>query len=274
MTLNSEVAIGVRQTPQESLRSALSRLNEPIVSSKNVQRVVIKPSIYDPDLPGNTDVNVVRSVIQMFRSIGPISVVESDTLLRTTKEAFARCGYLDLESEGISLLNLSDSEMTPVKFAGNFFQNRKMPHILHDNIFLINVATLKAEPEICTVGAGIKNLFSLLPEIDKSIYHKSIDQVLIDLLEAYKPDLTVIDLTEVVIGSRTEGRTEKISGIVVGIDPVAVDSFCSSLLGVDPLKVDYLRIANSLGMGEALPDRILVRGTDHQKEELARILNK
>ncbi|MHA3963720.1 MAG: DUF362 domain-containing protein [Candidatus Thorarchaeota archaeon SMTZ1-45] len=270
----SEVAIGVRRNPHEALRTALSRLNEPLVPPRNVQRVVIKPSIYDPDLPGNTNVNVVRSVVHMFRSIGPICVVESDNPLRMAKDAFARCGYLELEDEGAELLNLSDSELTSIKFAGHFFQSRKMPGILHDNIFLINIATLKAEPEICTVGAGIKNLFGLLPELDKSIYHTSIDHVLMDLLDAYRPNLTVIDLTEVVIGSRTEGRTKQIGGVVVGLDPVAVDSFCSSLLGIDPLKVNYLRIATSLGMGEVLSDRILVRGTEHQKEELSRILNK
>jgi uncharacterized protein (DUF362 family) len=270
----SEVAIGLRRSPGEALRAALSKLSVPLVPQKVTKRVVIKPSIYDPNLPGNTDVNMVRAVIRMFSSLGPVSIVESDNPLRTTKDAFMRCGYADVENEHVELVNLSDADMIPITFSGHYFDDRKMPRILHDDAFLINVATLKAEPEICTVGAGIKNLFGLLPELDKSIYHPSIDSVLIDLLEAYRPNLTVIDLTDVVVGNREDGHSMHVGGVVVGTDPVAVDSYCSSLLGIDPMKIDHLRTAHTLGLGEALPDRITVRGTEHQIEELNQIFHK
>lgn len=274
MESRSEVAIGLRRSPGEALRTALSKLNLPIVPPTNTKRVVIKPSIYDPNLPGNTDANMVRAIIQMFSSLGPVSIVESDNPLRTTEDAFTRCGYGGFEDERVELVNLSDADMIPITFSGHYFQDRKMPRILHDDAFLINVATLKAEPEICTVGAGIKNLFGLLPELNKSVYHESIDSVLMDLLEVYRPNLTVIDLTDVVIGNREDGHTKHVGGVVVGIDPVAVDSFCSSLLGLDPMKIDYLRTAHTLGMGEALLDRITVRGTTHQIEELGRLFRK
>ncbi|MHA2356102.1 MAG: hypothetical protein ACXADC_13055, partial [Candidatus Thorarchaeota archaeon] len=61
-------------------------------------------------------------------------------------------------------------------------------------------------------------------------------------------------------------------GVIVGVDPVAVDSYCAGLLGVDPMRVPYLKRANALGLGEALLDRIEVRGTDHQKQLLADLL--
>ena len=274
MESTSEVAIGLRRSPGEALRTALSKLIEPITPPKKTKRVVIKPSIYDPNLPGNTNANMVRAIIQMFGSLGPVSIVESDNPLRTTKDAFIRCGYADFENERVELVNLSDAAMTPVTFPNHFFQDRQMPRILHDDAFLINVATLKAEPEICSVGAGIKNLFGLLPELYKRIYHASIDSVLMDLLELYRPNLTVIDLTDVVIGNREDGHTKNVGGVVVGIDPVAVDSFCSSLLGIDPMTIDHLRTAHTLGFGEALPDRITVRGTKHQIEELTRFFRK
>ena len=268
----SEVAVGLRRSPGEALRAALSRLNAPIVPPKGTTNVVIKPSIYDPNLPGNTDAKMVRAVIQMFGSLGPVSIVESDTPLRTTKDAFLKSGYTEFENEQVKLVNLSDNDMIPVTFSGHYFEERKMPRILHDGAFLINVATLKAEPEICTVGAGIKNLFGLLPDLDKSIYHSSIDNVLMDLLTAYRPNLTIIDLTEVVIGYREDGQSKHVGGVVVGTDPVAVDSYCSNLLGIDPMKIDHLRTAHNLDLGEVLLDRITVRGTEHQIEELSRLL--
>lgn len=274
MTSNPEIAIAVRRNPGEALRVALSKLNEPIIPPKNIKRVVIKPSIYDPKLPGNTDVKIVRAAIQIFNSVGPITIVESDNPLRSAKDAFSLCNYSNLENKSVSLLNLSDTEMVSVQFAGHYFEKRKMPRILHDDVFLINIATLKAEPDICGIGASIKNLFGLLPELDKRVYHGSLDSVLMDLLDAYRPNLTVVDLTDVIIGERTSATIKHVGGVVVGTDPVAVDSFCSNLLGIDPLKVNHLKIAHSLGIGEALIDRILVRGTEHQKEELSKLLEE
>ena len=274
MESKSEVAVGLRRSPGAALRAALSKLNIPIDSPKSTAHIVLKPSIYDPNLPGNTDAEMVRAVLQMFGSLGPVSIVESDNPLRTTKDAFTHSGYTDFENDRVKLVNLSDDEMISVSFSGHYFEDRKMPRILHDDAFLINVATLKAEPEICKLGAGIKNLFGLLPELNKNVYHASIDSVLIDLLIAYRPNLTVIDLTDVVIGNREYGQSKHVGGVVVGTDPVAVDAFCSSLLGIDPMTIDYLRTAHTLGLGEALLDRIIIRGTIHQIEGLNQLFKK
>ncbi len=274
MEFKSEVAVGVKKSPGAALRAALAKLNEPIIPRRKISGVVIKPSIFDPDLPGNTDVELVKAVIQMFDSLGPIKIVESDNPFRTAEDAFSRCGYDELKNEHVELLNLSDTELVPVTFPGNYLEKRKMPKILHDAIFIINMATVKIESDVCSIGAGVKNLFGLLPERDKSDYHSIIDKVLIDLLVMYRPNLSVIDLTNVVLGKREERSTRHVSGVIVGIDPIAVDSFCSSLLGIDPMKVNHLRLAHRLGLGEALIDRINVRGTDHQIAEIMSCFEK
>ncbi|MHA1588231.1 MAG: DUF362 domain-containing protein, partial [Candidatus Thorarchaeota archaeon] len=123
-------------------------------------------------------------------------------------------------------------------------------------------------PGVSVIGASMKNLFGLLPEIDKSVYHNRIDDALVDLLQAFRPDLTVIDLTEIAIGPREEGRVAKIGGVVVGTDPVAVDAVCCDLVGIDAFKVPYIVKAYELGLGEALIDRIMVRGTEYQKQKI------
>jgi hypothetical protein len=40
------------------------------------------------------------------------------------------------------------------------------------------------------------------------------------------------------------------------------------------MKIDHLRTAHNLGLGEVLLDRITVRGTEHQIEELNRLFKK
>jgi uncharacterized protein (DUF362 family) len=268
MDYTAEVSVGLRRNPAEALDAALSRLATPIEIPKNLEQVLIKPSIYDPTLVGNTHVEVVRAVINYFRELGPITIVESGNPIRSASEAFRETGYADLELSGVSLLDLSGVPVLPTKMPGHFFIEHDIPEPLRKRSFFINVPTVKIEPQICSIGAGIKNLFGLLPEVNKDIYHSHIHSVLLDLLTAFRPHLTVVDLTSIVIGDRTSGKTEDIGAIIVGCDPVAVDAFCSDLLGISPLDVPYLKQAYALKLGEILLDRIRISGTEHQKEKL------
>jgi uncharacterized protein (DUF362 family) len=267
----SEVSVAVRRSPQETLSVALSKLTGPLSLSKGIERVVIKTSIYDPDLPGNTSLVMVRYLSRLMGSTAQVTVVESDNPLRSAESAFSRSGYTALEKEGVKLVNLSSSPTVDVRMPGHMFHDRPMPAILSRGLFLVNVATLKLDPDSRTIGAGIKNLFGLLPEKDKSTYHERLDDCLLDLLAVFRPDLTVMDLTEVAIGPRDRALIRKVGGAVVGTDPVAVDAYCASLLGIDPSTIPYLRRAHELGLGEIILDRIHVRGTEHQKRLIAEL---
>jgi len=77
-----------------------------------------------------------------------------------------------------------------------------------------------------------------------------------------------MDLTSLVIGDRENGVTRDIGAVVLGTDPVAVDAFCSDLLGIDPVKVSHLKRAFDLGLGEILVDRMKISGTEGQIAKL------
>ncbi len=268
MNYTSEVAIAIRRTPQESLSEALSKLLGPPTPKGKIDRVIIKPSIYDPRFAGNTSSDLVGALIRLFKSIAPVLVVESDNPLRNAEDAFQQSSYHGLEGKTTTLVNLSKSDLAPVKMAGHLFESKLMPALLTGSRMLINAATLKVNPGVSVIGASMKNLFGLLPEVDKSVYHNRIDDALVDLLQTFRPDLTVVDLTEIAIGRREEGRVAKVGGVVVGTDPVAVDTVCCDLVGIDAFNVPYIVKAYELGLGEALIDRIMVRGTEYQKQKI------
>ncbi|MHA2020989.1 MAG: DUF362 domain-containing protein [Candidatus Thorarchaeota archaeon] len=269
----AEVAIAVKKTPRDALSTALSKLTQPIPLVGDGSRVVIKPSILDPKIPGNTSFEIVRALVSLFERSSEIVLVESDNPYRSVEDAYSELSYSGLASDKIKLLNLSNDSLEQMKMPGHYFTNtHAMPQVLKHPLFLINIATLKYRPAEGKVWGGIKNLFGLLPEVEKQKYHGRLEDVLLDLLVAFRPSLTVMDLAEVVIGKRLTGQMKKVGGVVVGTDPVAVDSYCSGLLGVDPMKVGYLKRAADLGLGEALLDRIEVRGTKHQKQVLANLM--
>lgn len=268
MKYTSEVSIGLRRNPVEGLEVALSRLASPLKFPQILKRVLIKPSIYNPKLVGNTHADVVKAVLSAFKNLGPVTIIESDNPVRSSNDAFQQMGYNKLLHSDVSLANLTELPTTLVKMPGYCFQSHKMPSILTESAFLINIPTVKIEPELCTIGAGIKNLFGLLPETDKSVYHDRLNDVLLDLLSVYRPQLTVVDLSTLVIGRREEGVTREVGAIIVGLDPLAVDAFCADLFGFNPLEIEYLRRGYELGLGEILHDRIRVCGTDEQKRKL------
>lgn len=271
MDHTTEVSVAVRRSPQEALSVALSKLATPLPFSRNIERVIIKTSVYSPSLPGNTSLGIVRFLSRMMASAGQVFVVESDNPLRSAETAFSECGYAALEKDGVQLLNLSTAPQVSVKMPGNLFRERAMPAVLSGQVFLVNAATLKVDSERRSVGAGIKNLFGLVPERDKSVYHERLDDCLLDLVAVYRPNITVMDLTEIVAGPRSTAALLKVGGVVVGTDPFAVDAYCVSLLGIDPITIPYLQRGHEMGLGEIVIDRIAVRGTEHQKRLIAQL---
>jgi uncharacterized protein (DUF362 family) len=268
MEYTAEISIGLRRNPREALLAALSRLTTPLDIPETTKQILIKPSIYNPKLVGNTEPELVRAISRTFSNLGNISIIESDNPFRTAEEAFEASGYVELVDEKVELVNLSEIPLQSVKMAGHYFETLEMPSLLTESNFFVNVPTLKLEPGISTVGGGIKNLFGLIPEPDKRHYHSKIDDVLLDILTAFRPQLTVMDLTKLVLGDREEGNTKDVGAVIVGTDPVAVDAFCSDLLGVDPTKISYLKKAFDLGLGEIIVDRIKINGTEDQRTKL------
>ncbi|TFG30798.1 DUF362 domain-containing protein [Candidatus Thorarchaeota archaeon] len=268
MEYTAEVAIGLRRDVRTSLSYALSKLTKPLETPKILKYVVVKPSIYDPKLVGNTNPNVVKAVICSFKFLGTIYVVESDNPLRKASNAFTDCGYDNLAEERVKLVNLSEEQTKRIEMPGHYFRDHPIPMLLQNGYVLINVPTVKLEPEKITIGAGIKNLFGLLPEVNKRKYHERIDDVLIDLLTIFRPHLTIVDLSKIVIGHREDGITREAGALLVGKDPVAVDAICADFFGIDPMNIPHLKMAYDLHLGEALVDRIRVIGTEEQKAKL------
>ncbi len=267
MKTSAEVAVAVRRTPWETLGAALSRLSSPIRLDAPLSQVLVKPSIYAPSLPGNTSLEMTRAVARIFKHAANVSIIESDNPKRTAEDAFKQMQYTQLQLEGFRLVNLSSLDTVPARFSGHAFFERPIPDILALNPFIVNVCTAKTDPSI-GLGASIKNLLGLLPEQDKSKHHERLTEVLLDLLVAFRPSLTIVDLTDVVVGDRIDRNKVHVGGVIVGEDPVAVDAFCSGLFGLDPMDVPYVRRAYEEGLGEAMPDRIRVLGTENQKERL------
>jgi hypothetical protein len=116
--------------------------------------------------------------------------------------------------------------------------------------FLINVPVLKGHCQT-TMTCCLKNMKGCIPDSEKRRYHNiGLHKPIAALNTILKPQLHVIDG---ICGDPTfeeGGNPVQRDCIMLGTDPVLLDSYGATLLGYDPQKIEYLRMAAGLGIGK------------------------
>lgn len=134
------------------------------------------------------------------------------------------------------------------------------------NANVIHFPTVKTHGHTTTTGA-MKNAFGGLIPKYRHHAHKKIHEILVDLLaiqkEIHKGIFAVMD--GCVCGDGAGPRTmEPFSGnvILASEDQVAVDAVAAKIMGFDPLKIDYIKMAHDKGLGMGDVDQIEITGID------------
>jgi hypothetical protein len=131
---------------------------------------------------------------------------------------------------------------------------------------IIHLPTVKTHGHSTTTGS-VKNAFGGLLKEARHYAHKHIHEVLVDLMimqkELHPSVFSVMDGTVCGNGAGPRTMTPVIKNyILAGSDSVALDSVAAKMMGFDPLKIDYLRICNEMGIGNAEMKNIDVFGAD------------
>ena len=131
---------------------------------------------------------------------------------------------------------------------------------------MVHLPTVKCHIYTTTTGA-MKNAFGGLLNTRRHYTHSFIHETLVDLLaiqkEIHPGIFTVMDGTFCGNGPgpRTMIPVEK--GLVLaGSDSVAIDAVAAKIMGFDPMKIDYIRLAHEDGLGTGRIEEIALRGED------------
>jgi len=152
---------------------------------------------------------------------------------------------------------------------------KAIPHIFSDRLKIpkmfigknvVHLPTVKTHGHTTTTGA-MKNAFGGLITERRHHSHKMIHQVLVDLLKIQKeihPGMfAVMDGT--VCGDDKGPRTmiPKVKNyILASADQVAIDAVAAKMMGFDPMKIPYIRIAHNEGLGCGDVGQIDIVGED------------
>jgi uncharacterized protein (DUF362 family) len=239
----------------ESVKKGFELIGVP--NFKSSDSVAIKPNlccIKGPETGATTDPRVVEGIIKYLQNdfhISDISIVESDGTQLLADMAFKLLGYEKLSKKlNVKLVNLSKEPCVSRVFEDNVIMKKiECPQTLEKANWLISVPKIKTH-SLCKLGGTIKNQYGCNPFPKKSVYHKNLEDVMVDLSMVFKPQLIVVDGIVAMEGrGPVSGIPIKMDSLIFGKDIVAIDHLLARIIGADPKKMKYLVEAEKRGLG-------------------------
>ena len=237
-----------------------------------------------PEQAAATHPEVLRRVVQLCERAGAAKITCVDYTLDDWKMAFEICGANGaVRGTKAALLSPTESQMyrdvaipsyvPKVTVDGNPYScvhaesrlMQKIPRAIVDADCFIVIPVVK-DHEAATITISMKKLMGNI--WNRKDYHRyGLHDCIAELNMALRPTLIIADATRVLQtrGPKGPGEVTVPNQVVVGTDPVAVDSYCTRYLtvkGVTPDAVRHLMIASQLGRGEIDCDKLNVKELD------------
>src|SRR6478609_7616790 len=147
--------------------------------------------------------------------------------------------------------------------------NRIFPEGIHvpDFFFgknIVHLPTIKCHIYTTTTGA-MKNAFGGLLNTRRHYTHSWIHETLVDLLaiqkEIHSGLFAVMDGTTAGNGPGPRTMYPEVKNVILASgDQVAIDAVAAKLMGHDPMRIDYIRLAHEAGLGIGDPRQIELVG--------------
>ena len=264
----TSVAIVKGKFPSQMLETALKLIEATDLIGPE-DRVLIKPNYVRARQPSTgitTDSRVIDGIIEFVKRCGVRDIIVGEGGSGDTEKAFDIVGIREVVTyHGVRLVNLNRDIRVNVKVPQPLaLKEVGVAKTALESTCIINVPTLKVH-HIAVVTLSMKNLMGLI--LPKSIMHGQINQKIVDLASIFK-DKTKINVVDALVGAEfdeTRGSPVEMNLIIAGQDMVAVDAVGTAVMGIDPLTVKYLRIAEEIGLGVSSLEEITVLGENINK---------
>jgi uncharacterized protein (DUF362 family) len=218
-------------------------------------RVAIKPNCaWDrtPQQAANTDPELIAALARLSLEAGAASVVIVENSCHDPQRSFQRSGIAAAAaSVGAKITHQKSARTVTLDLGGVVLGTWEVLEPLAEADRVINVPVVKHH-SLSRVTLGMKNWFGAIVGRRNSL-HQRIDQVCAELSAAFRPTLTVVDATRVLTaGGPTGGSLDlvrPVDQVAVSTDPVAADAWGGSHLDLGVPELQFVSIAERLGLG-------------------------
>ncbi len=235
------------------------------------RRVLLKPNMveYEAGSAINTNALVVGGAAIAMKRAGAADVViaEGPGHRRDTEYLITRTGlYEHLRDLRIRFVDLNQDDVQDVTLRSRFMglERLALPVELLRADFVVSMPKLKTH-HWAGMTASMKNFFGVVPGAvygwPKNILHThGIDNSIVDLNATIRPHLAIVDAVTAMEGDGPiMGKARHMGFVGLGTDLPAVDATCARVIGLDPAKLPYLKVAGNF-LGNIGLSRIEQRG--------------
>jgi len=262
--MRSEVFIASIENYTDDITSViLSGMKELGVSPAEIKgkRVLLKPNLVEV-IRGASHINthplVIRGAIEAFLTLGASRVIvgEGQGHVRDSYYVLEESGLADvLYEDRIPYVDLNNDALFTLPNKGQFSHLKELsfPQTLRQIDIIVSMAKMKTH-HWAGVTLSMKNMFGVMPGIvygwpKNVLHHAGIDRSILDINATIKPHFAIVDGITGMEGDGPIMGTPCHAGVIVmGRNMPAVDATGARIMGIDPHKITYLKVAsNRLG---------------------------
>lgn len=231
---------------------------------KKGQTVVVKPNIgWDvvPERAANTNPILIKRIIQHCFEAGAKDVYVFDHTCDNGKRCYSNSGIESAVKDAGGKVVSGESEGYYQKVTvknGKKLTDAKVHELILESDVFINVPILKHHSG-ADLTISMKNLMGIV--WDRGYWHRNdLHQCIADFTTYRKPDLNIIDAYFVMKRNGPRGVSKEdvltLKSQIISTDIVAADAAAAKIFNVDPSKINHIRIANEIKIGNMNLDQL------------------
>jgi len=219
--------------------------------------ILLKPNLveFDPATVINTNANVIAAAVDVFHQLGAaeVKIGEGPGHRRDTFDMADDARYRATIPKFESIFtDLNRDDVSPIKnFGGE--SEFYFPNTVLGADWIVSLAKMKTH-HWAGATLSMKNFFGVVPGSvygwpKNKLHYYGIPESIVALNRQFGPkSFAIVDGVVGMEGNGPiQGTPKPVGVLVMGRDLVAVDSTCCRIMGIDPEKVSYLRMAADLG---------------------------
>lgn len=220
------------------------------------KRVLLKPNLVEPSrrIPHmTTHPAMIVAAADVFRDWGAeVSVGEAPGHVRDTEMALAESGVGEALSDGgLRFADLNYEEVGWRRNRGKYsgLKGIYLPRSVLEADVVVSMPKMKTHHWV-GVTCGMKNFYGVMPGIKYGwpknvLHHNGIPQTVADINATLPRTMTIVDGVDCMEGDGPIlGSVKHMGLVVVGANLPAVDATVARIMGLDPTKIEYLRLAS------------------------------
>ncbi len=253
-----DIAVTTGKDPAANTRLAVTMLGGMGRFVKRGSRVVIKPNILtarEPQFGVTTNPEAVAEAVKMCWEAGAASVTVFDHSTAPPRQAYTVSGIQKaVQAANADMKVLSDRDFERIAIPkGRVLTSWPLLTDVFDADVLINMPCAKTHG-LAGLTLSMKNLMGVMGGT-RGLIHQEFMQKIVDTNTLIKPQLIILDAYRLLFrnGPTGGGMQDVKMGYttVAGTNAVSVDAYGSTLFGMKPDDIEYVRLAAEQGLGVA-----------------------